>query len=182
MADEIDYSLQSQGIFSKEKLKEEREKLLEMLELTEVQSAHPFSLSAGNKRRLGVATMLVGDPKVLIVDEPTYGQDREMTRTLMEIMCAIRERGVSIVMISHDMRLVEEYADRVAVFSEGLKHFDGVPTDLFKEPGILKNAYLQQTLLNQMLGALKERGINVEGHIPGSESFLKIILKNSEAA
>ena len=182
VADEIDYSLQSQGIFSKEKLKEEREKLLEMLELTEVQSAHPFSLSAGNKRRLGVATMLVGDPKVLIVDEPTYGQDREMTRTLMEIMCAIRERGVSIVMISHDMRLVEEYADRVAVFSEGLKHFDGVPTDLFKEPGILKNAYLQQTLLNQMLGALKERGINVEGHIPGSESFLKIILKNSEAA
>ncbi len=182
VSDEIDYSLQSHGIFDKNKLAEEREKLLQMLELTEVKDDHPFSLSAGNKRRLGVATMLVGDPKVLIVDEPTYGQDREMTRTLMQIMCAIQERGVSIVMISHDMRLVEEYADRVAVFSEGLKHFDGVPTDLFKEPEILKTAYLQQTLLNQMLGCLKEKGINVEGHIPGTESFLKIILKNREAA
>ena len=95
VADEIDYSLQSQGLFDPEELRTEREKLLKLLELDDLQDAHPFSLSAGNKRRLGVATMLVGDPKVLIVDEPTYGQDKEMTRTLMEIMCDIQSRGVS---------------------------------------------------------------------------------------
>ncbi|MBF9016620.1 MULTISPECIES: ABC transporter ATP-binding protein [unclassified Oceanispirochaeta] len=175
VADEIDYSLQSQGIFDSEKLKEERDKILNLLELHKVQEAHPFSLSAGNKRRLGVATMLVGDPKVLIVDEPTYGQDREMTQTLMNIMCDIQKRGVSVVMISHDMRLVEEYADRVAVFSEGLKHFDGIPTELFKTPEILDKANLQQTLLNQILRKLEDRGVIVNGHIPGTSAFLRLL-------
>ncbi|MDA3957997.1 ABC transporter ATP-binding protein [Oceanispirochaeta sp.] len=180
VADEIDYSLQSKGLFDPEKLKEERNKLLSLLELDDCQDVHPFALSAGNKRRLGVATMLVGDPKVLIVDEPTYGQDREMTETLMNIMLEIQKRGVSVIMISHDMRLVEEYADRVAVFSEGLKHFDGIPTDLFKEPEILEKSNLQQTLLNQMLRKMEAHGITVNGHIPGTRAFLDLLLQKSE--
>jgi energy-coupling factor transport system ATP-binding protein len=182
VADEIDYSLQSHGVFDPEKLKEEREKLLTLLELSDCRKLHPFALSAGNKRRLGVATMLVGDPKVLIVDEPTYGQDREMTKTLMNIMLEIQNRGVAVVMISHDMRLVEEYADRVAVFSEGLKHFDGIPTDLFKEPEILIKSNLQQTLLNQLLRKMESRNITVKGHIPGTGAFLDLLLNKSEVA
>jgi ABC-type glutathione transport system ATPase component len=114
------------------------------------------------------------------VDEPTYGQDREMTETLMNIMLEIQKRGVSVIMISHDMRLVEEYADRVAVFSEGLKHFDGIPTDLFKEPEILEKSNLQQTLLNQMLRKMEAHGITVNGHIPGTRAFLDLLLQKSE--
>ena len=98
--------------------------------------------------------MLVGDPKVLIVDEPTYGQDKEMTSTLMKLMTDIRARGIAVVMISHDMRLVSEYADRVVVFSEGKKHFDGLPTELFGKSDILENASLQPTLLFQILQKL----------------------------
>jgi len=182
VGEEIDYSLQARGVFDTAEMDRERERILKLLELEECRDSHPFALSAGNKRRLGVATMLVGDPRILIVDEPTYGQDRAMTETLMGILQEIQSRGVAVVMISHDMRLVEEYADRVAVFSEGKKHFDGIPTDLFKEPEILMKSNLHRTLLNQILCRLTDRGVTVKGHIPGTGTFLKLLMKSREAA
>ena len=180
VAEEIDYSLQSKGVFDPDEIVAGRNEILARLELTDEQELHPFALSAGKKRRLGVATMLVGDPKVLIVDEPTYGQDREMTTTLMKLMTDIKERGVSVVMISHDMRLVEEYADRVAVFSEGLKLFDGIPAELYSRPEILEQANLQPTLLNRLLKILTLRGIVIEGNISGTKGFLDLFLAKEE--
>ena len=180
VADEIDYSLQSKGMNDPELMAGEREKMLEQLGLSGEAGRHPFTLSAGNKRRLGVATMLVGNPKVLIVDEPTYGQDREMTRTLMNLLQGIRDRGIAVVMISHDMRLVSEYADRVVVMSEGLKHFDGNPTELFDKAEILGSASLQPTLLFQILKALGEEGVTCRGNIPSTESFMSLLLEGRE--
>ena len=180
VAEEIEYSLQSQGIFDKQELSSRRDEILEMLNLQNEKNSHPFALSAGNKRRLGVATMLVGDPKVLIVDEPTYGQDKEMTSTLMKLMTDIRARGIAVVMISHDMRLVSEYADRVVVFSEGKKHFDGLPTELFGKSDILENASLQPTLLFQILQKLSRKGVLCSGNIPGTDALLKILMNPEE--
>ena len=105
------------------------------------------------KRRLGVATMLVCRPEVLLVDEPTYGQDKEMTRTLMAIMEEIRSQGVSVVMITHDMRLVQEYAQRVIVMADGKILFTGDPADLFVSEDILRSANLRPTLLQELLAA-----------------------------
>lgn len=126
--------------------------------------------------------MLVGNPEVLIVDEPTYGQDREMTRTLMNLLQGIRDRGIAVVMISHDMRLVSEYADRVVVMSEGLKHFDGNPTELFDKAEILGSASLQPTLLFQILKALGEEGVTCRGNIPSTESFMHLLLEGREVS
>ena len=182
VAEEIEYSLQAQGIYNKQTLETERNRILTMLNLENEKENHPFALSAGNKRRLGVATMLVGDPQVLIVDEPTYGQDKEMTGTLMKLMKEIQSRGIAVVMISHDMRLVEEYADRVVVFSEGKKHFDGIPTELFNKPDILESASLQPTLLFQLLKKLEENKVSCRGHIPGSEAFLQLILHEGKTS
>ncbi len=125
VADEIGYSLLARGITDPAQKAERTDRLLEQLGLAGVRTAHPFALSAGLKRRLGVATMLVGEPEVLLVDEPTYGQDRAMTHQLMARMQQIRDQGVAVVMITHDMRLVQEYAERVIVMSEGLVQYDG---------------------------------------------------------
>ncbi len=181
VAEEIDYSLQSRGVNDPEAMAGARERMLEQLGLSGESERHPFTLSAGNKRRLGVATMLVGDPRVLIVDEPTYGQDREMTRTLMTLLRDIRDRGIAVVMISHDMRLVSEYADRVVVMSEGLKQFDGNPTELFDKAEILESASLEPTLLFQILKALGERGVTCRGNIPSTGAFIKLLLREEES-
>ena len=133
---------------------------------------HPFSLPAGMKRRLGVATMLVCEPELLIVDEPTYGQDKQMTHRLMATMEGIREKGVGIVMITHDMRLVQEYATRVMVMSEGRAIYDGESARLFASAALLDEANLRPTLLQEMLPIYEAEGGRVEGRISSSEDFL----------
>jgi energy-coupling factor transport system ATP-binding protein len=129
--DEIAYSVMAHGETDEQSVRRKVEEMLHELGLEEVAKLHPFSLSAGMKRRLGVATMLVCQPRILLVDEPTYGQDKQMTHTLMALMEEIRARGVTIVMITHDMRLVQEYAERVIVMSDGNILFDGDPAGLF---------------------------------------------------
>jgi energy-coupling factor transport system ATP-binding protein len=142
------------------------------LELDDCTGIHPFALSAGKKRRLGVATMLVGQPKILILDEPTYGQDKQMTQTLMALMEDIRRQDVTIVMISHDMRLVQEYADRVVVLNEGEKLFDGTAADLFVQDELVARANLRPTLLEEMLHCYLQSGGTLTGRISNSHDFI----------
>lgn len=170
--DEIEYSLLARGC----EVQEERERLiqetLDQLDLNDCEGIHPFALSAGKKRRLGVATMLVGKPKILILDEPTYGQDKQMTQTLMSLMEGIRAQNVTIVMISHDMRLVAEYADRVVVMNEGEKLFDGSAAELFTREELVKKANLRPTLLEETLHLYLAEGGEIHGKIANTSDFL----------
>jgi len=156
--DEIAYSLLARGIEDEVQVRALVEEWLERLQLTPFARTHPFALSAGMKRRLGVATMLVCHPQVLLVDEPTYGQDKEMTRTLMAIMEEIRAQGVSVVMITHDMRLVQEYAHRVLVMADGQIIYTGDPSALFGSADVLRSANLRPTLLQELLAAFEAGG------------------------
>lgn len=168
--DEIEYSLLARGVSESSQINEMVEKTLQLLGLSHVQDVHPFALSAGLKRRLGVATMLVGSPKVLVVDEPTYGQDQHMTRTLMALMEQIRQQGIALVMITHDMRLVQEYAQRVIVMSEGRILYDGAFSGLFDRGEILRQANLRPTLLHELINRLPET--NAFAGVRGLNDFL----------
>ncbi len=165
VAEEIGYSLLAQGITDPAEKTRRLEEMLALLGLENVADVHPFALSAGLKRRLGVATMLVGDPKVLLVDEPTYGQDKAMTHTLMSLMQDIRARGVGIVMITHDMRLVQEYAERVMVMSDGQVLFDGPSAGLFEQAEVLAQANLRRTILHHLVAELRRSGHEIRQDI-----------------
>jgi energy-coupling factor transport system ATP-binding protein len=173
--DEIAYSLLARGITDPQEVKRLVEAQLEQLELTEFTKSHPFALSAGMKRRLGVATMLVCHPRLLLVDEPTYGQDRQMTHTLMALMEEIRTQGVSVVMITHDMRLVQEFASRVIVMSEGLITYCGDPSELFASEELLHEANLRPTLLQDLLAAYEAQNGKVNCPIHTSDDFLNAL-------
>lgn len=175
VADEIGYSLLAQGVDEPAEIERRTSDILAMLGLEEVADVHPFALSAGLKRRLGVATMLVGDPQVLVVDEPTYGQDQMMTHTLMARMQEIRERGVTVVMITHDMRLVEEYAERVVVMSEGEILYDGASSGLFERETVLERANLRRTILHDLLGELQARGVTLPADVRHTDDLLKAL-------
>jgi energy-coupling factor transporter ATP-binding protein EcfA2 len=181
VADEIGYSLLAQGVSEEQEKKRRTDEMLALLGLTEVADIHPFALSAGLKRRLGVATMLVGDPEVLLVDEPTYGQDKEMTHTLMALMQDIRRRGVAVVMITHDMRLVQEYAERVVVMSEGNILLDGPSSVLFERDDVLAQANLRRTVLHDLLRAMSARGAPIEGRIRHTTDLVNA-LKQAQGA
>lgn len=171
--DEIGYSLLAQGITEPEEVARRTVELLAQLGLEAVADVHPFALSAGLKRRLGVAVMLVGEPDLLVVDEPTYGQDREMTHTLMALMQQIRARGVGVIMITHDMRLVEEYAERVVVMSGGRILFDDTASNLFEQQTLLEEANLRRTILYDLLQAMQARGVTFNGEVRHTGDLLR---------
>jgi energy-coupling factor transport system ATP-binding protein len=148
--------------------------MLERLEITESAESHPFSLSAGSKRRLGVATMLVGGrARLLIVDEPTYGQDKRLTERLMELINYLRHEGITVLMITHDMRLVDAHIERAIVMADGEKLFDGTPGELFQQPKIVERAALRPTALRRLAEALRARGVKVPDGLNTVDLFIE---------
>ena len=99
--------------------------------------ANPFSLSHGQKRRLSVATALAADPDLLILDEPTFGQDERNNGLLLETLDALRADGRAVVAITHDLGLVADHATRVIALERGRLVFDGLPGALFAQDELM---------------------------------------------
>jgi energy-coupling factor transport system ATP-binding protein len=145
VVDELAYGLRARNMPEAE-IGARVEPMLEMFELTNRRDVTPYSLSMGEKRRLSVATMLVLEPDVLILDEPTTGQDRHNTVALMRLLrSAASERGTTIVQITHDMEQAAEYADRLVVIDDGRVAFDGSVYELFADADLLGRCHLVPT-------------------------------------
>jgi energy-coupling factor transporter ATP-binding protein EcfA2 len=140
--DEVAYGLTVRGIAA-DAITERVGEMLRLVDLERYRDRSPFSLSLGERRRLSVATMLVLEPKLLVLDEPTIGQDYERAQMLMRLMARLSERfGTTILMITHDVRLVAEWADRALVISRGALLFDGTPAAMFADKPVLAEAGL----------------------------------------
>ncbi len=152
--DEIAYSLK-RHIPGQEQVARRIERLLRTFALKGCEEANPFSLSQGQKRRLSVATMIALEQPILILDEPTFGQDMASARALMKLVKDLHQRGTTIVFITHDMHLVLKYAEETAVMNEGEIVFRGTPAELFGNEAVLEYASLVppfEVLLGRRLG------------------------------
>ncbi|MCJ8008373.1 ABC transporter ATP-binding protein [Lederbergia wuyishanensis] len=155
---EVAFSLKVQGMDEK-RMDEIIEGVLYSFRLKHVEHHHPFSLSQGQKRRLSVATMLVDEQSFIILDEPTYGQDAKTTKELMIMLERRLHSGTSALMITHDMELVDSYADYVIVLVDGEISFQGTPYQLFSGPKeVLEKAQLELPLRYEVSKQWKLRG------------------------
>ena len=93
--------------------------LLERLALSHLAAANPFTLSGGEKRRLSVGTALAAAPRLLILDEPTFGQDDAGRAELRNLLAALRDEGHGICFVTHDERFVRALADRTMTLGRG---------------------------------------------------------------
>ncbi len=141
--DELAYGLRVRGVDEATVRARVRE-VLTRFRLRAKAHRHPFSLSQGEKRLLSVAAMLILDPAVLILDEPTLGLDRGTALALMTELQERNTQGTTILFITHDMHLVTEYARSVAVMSEGTVVFQGPVEALFQQPEVLATAALRE--------------------------------------
>jgi energy-coupling factor transport system ATP-binding protein len=116
--DEIAFGLRLEGL-PEEEVNERVEELLELFRLKEKERHHPCQLSMGQKRRLSVAASIVRRQPVLLLDEPTFGQDAENTFRLLELLEALRRQGTVILMATHDERIAAHVATRVWVIEDG---------------------------------------------------------------
>lgn len=104
---------------------------LEIVGLSDCTERHPFSLSRGQRQKLAVATALIHAPRIMLLDEPTTGQDRRSLSGLLDMMVRLNSQGNTTIMVTHDMDVVAAYASRVIVMAEGQIVMDGRPEDVF---------------------------------------------------
>lgn len=144
--EEINYSLQAK----QDKPKFKDRDILKTLRMDDHLYSHPFALSQGQKRRLSVAVMLVNGQEVLIMDEPTFGQDAITSKEIIDFaLGAIPEMG-SLIMITHDMDLIDRFADKVLVLDQGKVLFYDYPDKLWKQSKILTRANLRLPFLREL--------------------------------
>ena len=142
--DEVALGLRLRGI-SEEDIKERVYQALKTCGLYEFRKWPISALSYGQKKRVTIASILVLGPEILVLDEPTAGQDQRNYTDIMEFLDSLQEKGHTIVMITHDMQLMLDYSDRALVVSDGQILADFSPAELFTHPDILQGANLKET-------------------------------------
>jgi energy-coupling factor transport system ATP-binding protein len=142
VADEMAHGVRALGL-SEAEVESRVNGALHSVALQERKGASPYLLSHGQKRRLSVACMVVSEPEVVILDEPTFGQDWLQAQRLMDYLRELADKGAAVTFITHDMRLVAQYADRCVAMTGGEIIFDGTPIDLFSSAAVLQRASLK---------------------------------------
>ncbi len=130
-----------------EEIKPRVEKVLKICGLAPFIEWPISALSYGQKKRVTIAAMLVLDPKILILDEPTAGQDFRHYTEIMEFLVEINKLGVTVILITHDMHLMLEYSPRAIVLSEGEMIADTAASVVLTDPQVIQKANLKETSL-----------------------------------
>ena len=144
--DEVAMALQGSGL-TEEQIQEKVENTLKVCGLYPFRKWPVSALSFGQKKRVTIASVLVQDPELILLDEPTAGQDFRHYTDIMEFLQGLNTRGVTVVMITHDMHLMLEYTPRALVFCDGQLIADRSASAVLCDPELIERAALKETSL-----------------------------------
>ena len=147
--DEIALGLKCRN-YSKEEIDKKVEEVLKICGLYPYRNWPVSALSYGQKKRVTIASILAINPEVIILDEPTAGQDYKHYTEFMEFIKELSAQGISIILITHDMQLTLEYCHRAVVLSAGEKIADDKPSNILTDENIIKKANLKETSLSTL--------------------------------
>ena len=150
--EEIAFTLKNLG-FENGEIRQRVGEILERFKLQEYRKQYPRSLSGGEKQRAALASVLVIQPKILILDEPTRGMEYRLKRELMTFLNKYTSQGNTVILVTHDVETVAEHADRVILLSEGEIVVDGNKRD------ILSKALLFSPQINRLVQAFDKYGV-----------------------
>ena len=142
----------------------------------------PHHLSGGQKKRVAIAGILAMKPKYMVLDEPTAGLDPQGVEDLSKLLKELNAEGITIIISTHEVDLVPNYASRVFVLVDGLLIAEGTPKEIFAQPEILDKANLKVPIVTELFQSLEAEGIDMNGDYPltieeAKEKILK--LKNN---
>jgi ABC-type multidrug transport system ATPase subunit len=165
----------------KESAKVKCEELLKKVNLSDVANKKISTFSGGMKQRLGIAQALINDPKIIILDEPTAGLDPEGVDKVLDILNNLNEEGISIVISSHDIEMVNQFADKIFVLYNGEIIAQGDKHQIFSDKELLNKAHLKAPVTTEILYKLKENGLNVDTEKLSIEETVEEILKSKKS-
>ena len=146
--------------FTKEEALEKAKKALTEMGIDETfYDRSPFELSGGEKKRVATAGILASEPEIIIFDEPTVGMDPHRREQVVNLLKRLNKEGKTIILVSHDMDLVLECADKVYVLQDGLIKFDGKPYELFSMDD---NYGIESPKVFKFAKTLNKKGFNID--------------------
>jgi energy-coupling factor transport system ATP-binding protein len=153
---EVSFALTNLG-YAPEIVKQRTEESLEAMGLLEYRYYHPLSLPKGDRARVVIAAILAMEPRIVVFDEPTTGQDYQGAKAILEVSRQLHQMGKTVIVITHHLYLMPEYAERVIIMGEGTILFDAPLRTAYHQTDLLAKTYLtppQAVLLAQKLDQL----------------------------
>ena len=175
---DVCFGPKNQGLSQEEAEKRAREALRMVGISEEYEKQSPFDLSGGQKRRVAIAGVLAMEPEVLILDEPTAGLDpRGRDEILDQISLLHKERGITVILVSHSMEDVAKYVERIIVMNQGEVMYDDVPREVFRHYKELESVGLAAPQVTYIMHTLKDRGFDADENATTIEEAREEILE-----
>lgn len=150
---------------------------LEMVGMSGFEDKTPHHLSGGQQKRVAIAGIIAMRPEIMILDEPTAGLDPEGVDKVLHILNKLNDEGISIVISSHDIEMVNQFADKIFVLYNGEIIASGDRHQIFSDKELLKKAHLKAPVTTEILYKLKEKGFDVDSEKIGIDETVEEILK-----
>ena len=156
--DEIAFALKNFG-FEEAVIAKQVDWALNLLDITQYRKTSPFMLSGGERKRVALASILAWDPKVVILDEPTIGQDHQQKEKLQQFILQLNAQKKTVVVVTHDVEFVAECSPRVILMSQGKILVDGRAEQILTEPKVLAQASIVPPQVTQIFLELADLGL-----------------------
>lgn len=172
---EIAYGLENFGVPVPE-IRDRVDKIMELTNITYLKDKNPFELSGGQQQRVAFASVLVLEPDVFVIDEPTSQLDPKETERVFDIIQKMKEMGKTIILVEHKMELVAQYCDEVLILEEGQLIRTGEKHEVLSEIGLMeKGVMLPQTVL--LADKMRQRGLKIRDKIITEDEMLEELIK-----
>ena len=168
---------------SMEEVQDRVEDALARVGMSGFEKTAPHHLSGGQKKRVAIAGILAMKPEIMVLDEPTAGLDPQGVVNLSKLLDELNEEGITIIISTHEVDLVPNYADKVFVLVDGLLIGEGTPKEIFAQPEILEKANLKVPIVTELFQQLEaEQGFDMHGDYPltiseAKDKFLEMLNK-----
>lgn len=156
--DEVAFSLKNFG-YPEEIVERRVRGILETLDLTSYMDSSPFMLSGGERKRVALASVLVWNPKHIVLDEPTIGQDYQQKDRLRNFILQLNTQGKTVIVVTHDVEFIAECKPRVVVLSRGKIVGDGPAVDILTDESIVNKASLVRPQISKLMSSLSDAGL-----------------------
>ncbi|MEM2607240.1 MAG: ABC transporter ATP-binding protein [Candidatus Bathyarchaeia archaeon] len=155
--EEVVFALRNFG-FDEKTIRERVDWALNLLDLTEYRKSSPFMLSGGERKRVALASVLAWDPKILILDEPTIGQDAYQKERLRHFIIQLNQQGKTVIVVTHDIEFIAECEPRVVLMANGKIIADRGAREVLTDPALIKESSLVPPEITQVFIRLNDLG------------------------
>lgn len=155
--EEISFALKNFG-YDKKAIKERVDWALSLLDLTEYRKVSPFMLSGGERKRVALASVLAWDPKIVILDEPTIGQDNRQKERLRQFIMQLNKQGKTVIIVTHDIEFVTECKPRIVLMANGKILAQGRAEEILTNQELVNRASVVLPEIARIFHNLAEKG------------------------